>query len=86
MRSNANAAYLDRNGQIQRRFASAYGATPINVRLTNGSSIHNAMVRNWKVVRPRMRRLLNSDRSKWLKPSQRSQINRAGRARSRPRC
>jgi hypothetical protein len=84
MRNNANAAYLDRNGQV--RFASTYGATTINVRLTNGNSIYNAMVRNWKVVRSRMRQLLNSDRSKWLKPPPRSQVNRVGRARSRPRC
>ena len=62
---NANAAYLDQNGVIQRRFASTYGTTTINVRLTNGNSIYNAMVLE---VRRRARRgLLFQGNWTWAK-------------------
>jgi hypothetical protein len=41
---NANSAYLDRTtGTVQRRYASTYGTSTINVRQSNGNSVYNAM-------------------------------------------
>jgi hypothetical protein len=40
---NANAAYLDLNGNLVRQFSSIYGTNAINVRRTDATSIYHAM-------------------------------------------
>ncbi len=62
---NANASYLDANGEVVRRYRDTFGTSTINFRQTNGNSIYHAM--QLEVRRRARRGLLLQGNWTWAK-------------------